>query len=94
VLKRCAEGNVPASLIFSIADIFEDAQYRARGNIKMTESRAGAIAVPDVVPRLSATPGEIRWLGEGLGAQNEEVFRNLLGLKDADLSQLHDEGVI
>jgi crotonobetainyl-CoA:carnitine CoA-transferase CaiB-like acyl-CoA transferase len=93
-LARCAKGGVPASLIYSIADIFEDPQYRARGNIKMTESRAGAIAVPGVVPRLSATPGEVRWLGEGIGARNEEVFRDLLGLKDADLNRLRDEGVI
>jgi len=94
VLARCAKGGVPASLIFSIADIFEDPQYRARGNIKMADSRAGALAVPDVVPKLSATPGEIRWLGEGLGAQNEEIFRGLLGLTDDDLSQLRHEGVI
>jgi crotonobetainyl-CoA:carnitine CoA-transferase CaiB-like acyl-CoA transferase len=94
VLARCAEGGVPASLIYSIADIFEDAQYRARGNIKMTESRAGAIAVPDVVPRLSATPGEIRWLGESLGAQNEEIFRDLLGLEESELKQMRDDGVI
>jgi crotonobetainyl-CoA:carnitine CoA-transferase CaiB-like acyl-CoA transferase len=47
-----------------------------------------------VVPRLSATPGEIRWLGEGIGAQNEEIFRDLLGLKDNDLRQMRDEGVI
>ena len=94
VLARCAEGGVPASLIYSIADIFEDPQYRARGNIKMTQSRAGALAVPDVVPRLSATPGEICWLGEGLGAQNEEIFRDLLGLADSDLRQMRDDGVI
>ena len=94
VLARCAKGGVPASLIYSIAEIFEDAQYRARGNIKVTESRAGAIAVPDVVPRLSATPGEVRWLGEGIGARNDEIFRDLLGLEDADLNRLRDEGVI
>ena len=93
-LARCAKGGVPASLIYSIADIFEDAQYRARRNIQMKESRAGEIAVPDVVPRLSSTPGEIRWLGEGIGAQNEEIFRDLLGLGDSDLEQMHDEGVI
>jgi crotonobetainyl-CoA:carnitine CoA-transferase CaiB-like acyl-CoA transferase len=93
-LTRCAKGGVPASLIYSIADIFEDAQYRARGNIKITESRAGAIAIPDVVPRLSATPGQVRWLGEGIGARNEEVFRDLLGLGDADLAQMRAEGVI
>src|ERR1700759_2994599 len=50
-LARWTKGGVPASLIFSIADIFEDPQYRARGNIKMTDSRAGMIAVPDVVPK-------------------------------------------
>ena len=36
VLKRCTDGNVPASLIYSIADIFEDKQYRARGNVGMS----------------------------------------------------------
>jgi len=93
-LARCAKGGVPASLIYSIADIFADEQYRARGNIKVTDSRAGAIAIPDVVPRLSATPGEVRWLGEGIGARNVEIFRDLLGLEDAVLCQLRDEGVI
>lgn len=85
---------MPASLVYSIVDIFEDPQYRARGNIKMTDSRAGAIAVPGVVPRLSATPGEIHWLGEAIGAQNEEVFRDLLGLKEDELSEMRDQGVI
>jgi crotonobetainyl-CoA:carnitine CoA-transferase CaiB-like acyl-CoA transferase len=94
VLKRCAEGGVPASLIYSIADIFDDPQYRARGNIKMAESRIGALAVPDVVPRLSATPGEIHWLGEGIGAQNDEIFRDLLGLDENELRQMRDDGVI
>jgi formyl-CoA transferase len=50
--------------------------------------------VPNVVPRLSATPGEIRWLGEGIGAQNAEIFGDLLGLKEQELSELRDRGVI
>ena len=94
VLSRCAEFDVPASLIFSIADIFEDPQYRARGNIRVTESRIGELAVPDVVPRLSATPGEIRWLGNGLGAQNDEILKNLLGLGSGEIDQLRERGVI
>jgi crotonobetainyl-CoA:carnitine CoA-transferase CaiB-like acyl-CoA transferase len=94
VLARCADGGVPASLIFSIADIFEDPQYRARGNIRMTESRIGELAVPEVVPRLSGTPGEIRWLGEGLGAQNVEIFGELLGLDRDDIGALREQGVI
>ena len=94
ILARCAEGGVPASLIYSIADIFEDPQYRARGNIKLTDSRAGAIAVPNVVPHLSETPGQIRWLGEGLGAHNEEVLKDLLGLSSAEIDDLRISGVI
>jgi crotonobetainyl-CoA:carnitine CoA-transferase CaiB-like acyl-CoA transferase len=94
VLARCADGGVPASLIFSIADIFEDPQYRARGNIRVTESRIGELAVPEVVPRLSGTPGEIRWLGEGLGAQNTEIFGELLGLDRDDIGTLREQGVI
>jgi crotonobetainyl-CoA:carnitine CoA-transferase CaiB-like acyl-CoA transferase len=94
VLARCLKGGVPASLVYSIADIFEDPQYRARGNIKMTDSRAGEIAVPNVVPRLSGTPGEIRWLGEGLGAQNDNVLEGLLGLTKEEVRRLRIEGVI
>src|ERR1700744_829930 len=90
VLARCAEGDVPASLLFSIADIFEDPQYRARGNIQMTDSRIGELAVPGVIPRLSQTPGEIRWLGEALGAQNNDVFTSVLGLDDTELARLRD----
>jgi crotonobetainyl-CoA:carnitine CoA-transferase CaiB-like acyl-CoA transferase len=94
VLAHCSRGGVPASLIYSIADIFEDPQYRARGNIRMTDSRIGEIAIPDVVPRLSGTPGEIRWLGEGLGAQNEEIFKGLLELSHAEIDDLRTSGVI
>jgi crotonobetainyl-CoA:carnitine CoA-transferase CaiB-like acyl-CoA transferase len=94
VLARCARGGVPASLIYSIADIFADPQYRARENIQMKDSRIGTLAVPGVVPRLSATPGEIRFLGEALGAQNGEVFGELLGLNEDEIRRLRDEGVI
>jgi crotonobetainyl-CoA:carnitine CoA-transferase CaiB-like acyl-CoA transferase len=94
VLAHCSRGGVPASLIYSIADIFEDPQYRARGNIQMADSRAGEIAVPGVVPRLSETPVEIRWLGVGLGAQNEDVYKGLPELSSAELEDLRISGVI
>ena len=94
VLAHCSSGGVPASLIYSIEDIFEDPQYRARGNIQMTDSRAGKIAVPGVVPRLSETPGEIRWLGAELGAQNEDIYKGLLELSSAEIEDLRLSGVI
>jgi crotonobetainyl-CoA:carnitine CoA-transferase CaiB-like acyl-CoA transferase len=94
VLVRCTEFDVPASLIYSIADIFEDPQYRARGNIRMVDTRIGELAVPEVVPRLSETPGEIRWAGEGLGGHNAEVFKTIFGLNDEEIGDLKEQGVI
>jgi len=76
VLAHCSRGGMPASLIAS--QTFSRIRSIARGNIQMADSRAGEIAVPGVVPRLSETPGEIRWLGVGLGAQNEDVYKGLL----------------
>lgn len=94
VLARCEAAGVPASLINSIADIFEDPQYRARGNIRTLPSRIGDLAVPEVVPRLSATPGEIRWLGEGLGASNDDVLREVLGLSPEEIDRLRANAII
>jgi len=94
VLARCEEAGAPASLIYSIADIFEDPQYAARQNIQTVDSRIGPVAVPNVVPRLSETPGEIKWLGAAMGAHNREVFCGLLGLPETELDELKAEGVI
>jgi len=50
--------------------------------------------VPDVVPRLSATPGKIDWLGAAVGAHNDEVFRDLLRLDASEMNELRERGVI
>lgn len=94
VLERCEKAGAPASLIYSIADIFEDPQYQARRNVHMSDSRIGSLAVPNVVPKLSATPGEVRWLGEALGAHNEEILCGLLGLDRGELEELRTLGII
>lgn len=94
VIVRCAAASVPASPLYSIAEIFDHPQYRARGNIRLVDSRVGELAVPDVVPRLSQTPGQISWLGEGLGAHNLEIFGDLLGLDDQEIQGLREDGII
>ena len=53
----------------------------------------GEVRMHDVVPRLSETPGAIRWAGGTLGRDNEALFGEL-GLTATDLARLRGEGVI
>ena len=58
------------------------------------DPRAGELAVPNLVPRLSETPGKVNWLGMELGAHNTEIYQGRLGLTDDELDRLRSLGVI
>jgi crotonobetainyl-CoA:carnitine CoA-transferase CaiB-like acyl-CoA transferase len=95
VLSTCAAHQVPCGPVYAIDEIFQDPQYKARENILvLKDPRAGEIAVPNVVPRLSDTPGGIDWLGCALGAHNKEIFGELLGLSERRIAELSEKGVI
>ena len=95
LLAMCEAAQVPCGPVYAIDEIFKDAQYAARGNIlRVQDARIGELAVPNLVPRLSETPGEVRWLGPALGAHNDAVYRDMLGLDDGELRRLRDTGVI
>lgn len=95
ILALCDQGEVPCGPVYAIDEIFDDPQYQARGNIsEQHDQRAGMIAVPNVVPRLTETPGEIDWLGTELGAHIRDVFGELLGLDEAQIEDLRARGVI
>jgi succinyl-CoA:(S)-malate CoA-transferase subunit B len=95
LLKLCEAGQVPCGPVYSIDEIFEDPQYAARGNIlHVDDPRVGPLAVPNLVPRLTETPGQVHWLGASLGAHNDEIYKGRLGLSEADLQRLRDASVI
>jgi crotonobetainyl-CoA:carnitine CoA-transferase CaiB-like acyl-CoA transferase len=50
--------------------------------------------VQNVIPKLSDTPGGIEWLGQPLGAHNDAVFGELLGLSGQERAELRSAGVI
>ncbi len=95
VIRLCDEAQVPAGPLNSISEIFEDPQFQARENIAFVkDARVGELAVPNVVPRLTATPGRIDHLGPALGADNDDVLGGLLGLSKERMSELTAAGVI
>jgi len=91
----CEGAEVPCGIVASVDEIFSDPHYAARGNIaRVSDPRAGTLAVPNVVPRLTGTPGGIDTLGPALGQHNREILGGLLGLSDAELKGLESRGVI
>ena len=96
LLALCERGQVPCGPVYAIDEIFTDPQYEARDNIAFIDDArfAEPVAVANVVPRLSATPGGIDWLGQPLGTHNDEIYKRLLGLSDAELQLLEKAGVI
>jgi crotonobetainyl-CoA:carnitine CoA-transferase CaiB-like acyl-CoA transferase len=93
-LAICESFQVPCGSVYSIDEIFEDPQYKARDNIAFVEDERIALALPNVVPRLTETPGAIDSLGPSLGAHNDEVLRGMLGLSEARMAELAKAGVI
>ena len=74
-LRMLAEAQVPSGKIYSAADIARDPQYDARDMIReVTLPDGTALKVPGVVPKLSATPGAIEWVGPKLGEHTESVL--------------------
>ena len=90
------EAGVICGPIYTIADIFEDPQFKARDMLLEHEDpEFGHYIGPGVVPKLSETPGRVRWSAPWeQGSHNTKVYGDLLGLSESELAALREEGVI
>ena len=95
VVAQCEIAEVPCGIVAAIDELFKEPHYAARENIvRVKDPRIGDLAVPNVVPRLTETPGSVDTLGPALGAGNDEIYRDMLGLGDDDMAELTAAGVI
>lgn len=80
----------------SIQDIFEDKHMWERGSLVniYDEQLKMNLTEPGVIPKMSKTPGEIKWSGPEQGAHNDEIFKGLLGLSDEEYEKLKRSGAI
>lgn len=95
LFARLEAHDIVHGRINSIADVVADPHFRARGMVRdLQDQTFGTITVPGVFPVLSATPGDIAWLGpQEIGAHNAEVY-GALGLSGGDIAALTAEGVL
>ncbi len=90
------EAGVVCGPIYTIAEIFEDPQYRAREMLVQHEDpEFGPYLGPGIVPKFSGTPGAVRWSAPWQeGSHNSDVYGGLLGLSERELEELRAEGVL
>jgi succinyl-CoA---D-citramalate CoA-transferase len=95
VIEVMREASVPAGKLFTAEDMLSDEHYAARQNIvEVEDPDIGPFPMQDVVPRLTETPGSVRWTGPKLGQHNDEVFKEALGLSEEDLGGLRGRGIV
>ena len=95
-LRRLEAAAVPCSLVYSVKDLFEDPQVKARENIVAVPSPLGGLLhMAGIVPKLSLTPGAIDSAGpQEAGQHNEEVYGGRLGLSREELAGLRARGIV
>lgn len=93
-LEALDVAGVPSGRIYSVADIVNDPHYLAREMIIPAEL-PGKIPVrmPGIAPKLSETPGAVRWSGPELGAHTDAVLAGL-GKTEAEIRNLRRRGII
>jgi crotonobetainyl-CoA:carnitine CoA-transferase CaiB-like acyl-CoA transferase len=86
--------TVPVGPIYTVADMMQDEHFQARGLFEEVEINGKPLKIPAMIPRLEKTPGSTRWPGPKLGSHTDEVLRDVLGLDDAAMQDLSDDGII
>lgn len=90
---RAASGTLAP--IYSIDQIFQDPQFRAREAIvPVADEDFGAVRMPGLVPRFRRNPGRIRWSAKGVAADNDYIYKTIVGLTDDEIATYRADKVI
>jgi crotonobetainyl-CoA:carnitine CoA-transferase CaiB-like acyl-CoA transferase len=94
-IEALVKAEVAVAPVADFKDLAEDPHLRARKTlVEIDDPELGTLRMPDVLPKLSETPGSIRHAGLPMGVHNEEIYRQRLGLGEDELAALKAEGVI
>jgi crotonobetainyl-CoA:carnitine CoA-transferase CaiB-like acyl-CoA transferase len=87
--------GIPAGKIYRAPDMMEDEHFAARqALVKVAHPRFANLWMQNVFPKLSDSPGEVKWPGPEVGQHNAQVYGELLGYDTKELAALSQEGII
>jgi crotonobetainyl-CoA:carnitine CoA-transferase CaiB-like acyl-CoA transferase len=94
-MKVFLEAEVAAAPIYDAEQLLADEHLVARGTfVRVDDSDLGPMTVQAPVAQLSESPGRIDYLGRPLGADNDAVYGDLLGIDPDRVARLRASGVI
>ena len=94
-VEALEDAGVPCGPINRLGEVFADPQVRHRGmRIDLPHALAGSVPLVANPIRLSASPLEYASAPPLLGQHTNEILHELLGLPQAELARLRDQGVI
>ncbi len=94
LLALLEEKGIPSGRVFRAPDMLADPQFQSRDAIVETDHPVfGRVKMQNAFPRLSETPGSVRWPGPGLGEHTAEVLGEI-GIEAARAAALKARGVV
>lgn len=95
VERKLSAEDVVFTRIYTMADIFKDPHFKARGMIpSVPDDELGTVAMAAPVPRLTRTPGIIHKSGGRVGRDTFEVLHDMFGLTAEEIEQLESDRII
>ena len=95
MLAAMESAGVPAGPIYDLEQVFEDPQVQHRGvAIEVPHPLAGTVRICTNPIKFSETPIKDYTAPPIQGQHNDEIFKGLLGLDDAELQRLKAGGII
>ena len=89
------EHGVPCGKVYRAPEMLDDEHFRAReAIIDVPHTDWKDLKMQNVFPKLSSTPGRVKWAGPALGEHNTEVYRGLLDLSSDEIAALKDKDII
>ncbi len=94
VVTAFEDAQAAVGRVLDVRGVVEDPQYQARGTaLTVPDDDLGPLVMQNVLFRLSATPGEVRWAGRHHGADTDALLTEL-GLDAGEIARLREDGVV
>ncbi|WP_374452045.1 CaiB/BaiF CoA transferase family protein [Phenylobacterium sp.] len=94
LIEHLEAAGIPCGRVFRAPDMLENEQYQAREAIvELPHPAFGKVKMQNAFPKLSETPGAVRWPGPDLGQHTDEVLAEV-GLSADEVAGLRAKGVV